>query len=162
MNKVDKIHACAKQLGLSNLANRPFGFLDEPVSNEDFLIDCLNDEIAYREEKAKQRHVKQAQLPTYKGFETFDTEFQKGITSWQIEQLAGLTWVDGIYNLIMIGPPCTGKTHIALATANKALDGVQSVFCYDGQSRPYSENTGDFQKICRPVEMDSWMRLARN
>jgi DNA replication protein DnaC len=128
VNKVDKIHACAKQLGLSNLANKTFGFLDEPVSNEDFLIDCLNEEIAYREEKAKQRRIKQAQLPTYKGFDAFDTEFQKGITDWQLKQLEALTWVDGIYNLILIGPPGTGKTHIALATANKALEAGYKVF----------------------------------
>jgi len=128
MNKVDRIHACAKQLGLSNLASKAFGFLDEPVSNEDFLIDCLNEEIAYREEKAKQRRVKQAQLPAYKGFDAFDTEFQKGITDWQLKQLEALTWVDGIYNLILIGPPGTGKTHIALATANKALEAGYKVF----------------------------------
>lgn len=128
MNKVDKIHACAKQLGLSNLAGKAFGFLDEPMSNEDFLIDCLNDEIAYREEKAKQRRIKQAQLPAYKGFDTFDTEFQKGITDWQLKQLSALTWVDGVYNLILIGPPGTGKTHIALATANTALDAGYKVF----------------------------------
>ena len=80
MNAISQIRVFAKQLGLSNLSVKSFEFLTEPVSNEDFLLSCLQDEVTYREEKAKQRRIKQACLPTYKGFETFDTEFQKGIT----------------------------------------------------------------------------------
>lgn len=49
--------------------------LCEPVSNEEYLANCLHEEIIYREEKAKLRRVKQACLPTHKAFETFDTEF---------------------------------------------------------------------------------------
>jgi len=128
MNVITKIHALAKQLKLSHLADRNFDFLSEPISNEEFLVRCLQAEIEYREEKAKARRIKQAQLPTYKGFETFDTEFQKGITDWQINQLAALNWIDGMYNLMLIGPPGTGKTHIALAVGNKALDMGYKVF----------------------------------
>lgn len=128
MNTIAQIHTFAKQLKLSNLADRTFDFLSEPISNEDFLVNCLREEIEYREEKAKARRIKQAQLPTYKGFETFDTEFQKGITDWQLNQLAALNWIDGIYNLMLIGPPGTGKTHIALAIGNKALNMGYKVF----------------------------------
>lgn len=128
MSEVTQIRLLAKQLGLSNLANKTFEFLSEPVSNEEFLTSCLQEEVSYREGKAKQRRIKQACLPTYKGFETFDTDFQKGITDWQINQLSGLNWIDGIYNLILIGPPGTGKTHIALAIGNKAVDSGYKVF----------------------------------
>lgn len=128
MSEVTQIRLLAKQLGLSNLANKNFEFLSEPVSNEEFLTNCLQEEVSYREEKAKQRRIKQACLPTYKGFETFDTDFQKGITDWQINQLSGLDWIDGVYNLILIGPPGTGKTHIALAIGNKAVDSGYKVF----------------------------------
>lgn len=128
MSEVTQIRLLAKQLGLSNLANKTFEFLSEPVTNEEFLTNCLQEEVSYREEKAKQRRIKQACLPTYKGFETFDTDFQKGITDWQINQLSGLDWIDSIYNLILIGPPGTGKTHIALAIGNKAVDSGYKVF----------------------------------
>lgn len=128
MKQMDAIHACAKQLGLSHLANHTFELLTEPISNEDFLIRCLKDELAYREQKAKQRRVKQAQIPTYKGFDTFDTTFQKGVTDWQLRQLEALNWIDSVFNVILIGPPGTGKTHIALAIGNKALDAGYKVF----------------------------------
>lgn len=128
MNTVDQIRLFAKQLGLSNLAHKTFDFLSEPVSNEQFLANCLQEEVLHREGKAKLRRIKQACLPTYKAFESFDTEFQKGITDWQINQLSALTWIDGIYNLILIGPPGTGKTHIALAIGNKAIESGYKVF----------------------------------
>lgn len=128
MNTIELIRSYAKQLGLGNLSKKTFEFLKEPVSNEEFLANCLQEEIQYREEKAKLRRVKQACLPTYKAFETFDTEFQKGITDWQIKQLSALNWIDGIYNLILIGPPGTGKTHIALAIGNKAVESGYKVF----------------------------------
>lgn len=128
MKQIDHIHILAKQLGLSNLANHQFELLPEEISNENFLIRCLKDELAYREQKAKERRVKQAQIPTYKGFETFDTSFQKGVTDWQLRQLAALNWIDSIFNVILIGPPGTGKTHIALAIASKALDSGYKVF----------------------------------
>lgn len=128
MKQLDQIHALAKQLALSNLANHTFDLLPEPISNEDFLIRCLKDEIAYREQKAKERRIKQAHIPTVKTFESFDTGFQKGITDWQLRQLAALNWIDGIFNVIFIGPPGTGKTHLALAIGNKALESGYKVF----------------------------------
>jgi len=128
LNTVNQIHALAKQLGMSNMANKSFGFLDAPMTNEEFLAACLKEEVEYREGKAKQRRIKQAQLPAYKSFEEFDTDFQKGITDWQLTQLSALNWIEGIYNLILIGPPGTGKTHIALAIGNKALENGYKVF----------------------------------
>lgn len=128
MNDVALIRQYAKQLRLNNLANKSFDFLSEPVSNEVFLRECLHEEILHREEKAKARRIKQARLPAYKGFDEFDTNFQKGITDWQLNQLSELNWIDGIYNLIIIGPPGTGKTHIALAIGNKAVETGYKVF----------------------------------
>ena len=121
MNPVAEIRTLARQLALTNLAQRPFDFLSEPVSNEQFLLDCLRGEVAYREQKAQERRIKQAQIPTFKDFDSFDTDFQQGLTPWQLQQLANLNWIEGVYNLILIGPPGTGKTHIALAIGNRAL-----------------------------------------
>jgi DNA replication protein DnaC len=128
MNYTEQIRSYARQLKLSNLASRPFDFLAEPVPNEVFLVECLKEEINYREEKAKQRRITQACLPTFKSFDAFDLDFQKSITEWQLDQLSELNWIDGIFNLILIGPPGTGKTHLALAVGNKAVEIGYKVF----------------------------------
>lgn len=123
-----EIISLAKQFRLSVLSSGKFTASDS-LSNEDYLLEVLRAERAAREERSAKERLKQARLPTYKGFDEFDTGFQKGVTAKQLELLAKLEWIDGLYNLILIGPPGTGKTHIALAIGNKAAqDGYNVAF----------------------------------
>jgi len=80
MININEIKAYAKKLGLHNLANTEFEFehFDDTVSNQDYLLGCLKNEFIYRQQKAKDRRIKQAQIPTYKSFDEFDTKFQQG------------------------------------------------------------------------------------
>ncbi len=130
MNSIKEIRSYASKLKLSNLSNAPFEPLGNEITCYDFLLDCLKGEYLYRQEKAKERRFKQAQLPAYKDFEGFDSSFQQGVSKSQLSMLSELDWIDNIYNLILLGPPGTGKTHIALAVANKALEvGYKVFFC---------------------------------
>lgn len=130
MNNNNEIKDYAKKLGLANLYNSEFEPIDESVSCLEFLLNCLKDEYSYRQQKAKERRIKQAQIPSFKSFEEFDTNFQKSISKKQLTMLSELNWIDSIYNLILLGPPGTGKTHIALAIGNKALEvGYKVFFC---------------------------------
>lgn len=118
----------AKQFRLSVLSSGKF-ISQNGLSNEDFLLEVLRAERALREDRAAKERLKLARLPAFKSFEEFDTVFQKGVTAKQLELLAKLEWIDGLYNLILIGPPGTGKTHVALAIGNKAAkDGYNVAF----------------------------------
>ena len=128
MNSQCEIKALAKQLGFSNLAKNVPVFTLENSSHEEYLIECLKAEVTYREQKSHERRLKQAQLPTLKTLEEFDTTAGAGITDWQLKQLASLSWIEGIYNIIFLGPPGTGKTHLALALGNMALQAGYKVF----------------------------------
>jgi DNA replication protein DnaC len=110
------------------LQNEKFNFENE-LSNEDFLLDLLKKEAEFREFKAAAERKKLAQFPSYKSLEKFEPDFQKSVTKKQLQTLEKLDWLDALFNLILIGPPGTGKTHIALAIGNKAaLEGYKVHF----------------------------------
>lgn len=115
-----EIITLAKQLHLGVLTHNRFNFPDS-LSSEDLVLELLRAEVNERDGKAEAERIRQARLPTYKGFDEFDTNFQKGVTREQLNTLAKLEWVDDVFNLVLIGPPGTGKTHIALATGNLAV-----------------------------------------
>ncbi len=123
----NELISLAKRFRISVLSNGTFNASSE-LSNEAYLLELLRAEQKARDEKATAERLKQARLPTHKAFEDFDTEFQKGVTSKQLEMLANLEWLDALFNLILIGPPGTGKTHIALAIGNKAARFGYNVF----------------------------------
>jgi DNA replication protein DnaC len=115
-----EILSLAKQFHLIALKD---GKVPDPsgMDAETYLLEVLRAEQTARLERAAQTRLKRAQFPTYKSFEEFDTDFQKGVTRKQLDMLAELDWIDSLFNLILIGPPGTGKTHIALAVGNKAV-----------------------------------------
>ena len=95
---------------------------------EESILELLRAETAAREKRALAERKKQARLPTYKDFKQFDTDFQKSITSEQLSTLESLEWVEQAFNLVLIGPPGTGKTHLALAVGNTAVERGFKVF----------------------------------
>lgn len=123
----NEVISLAKRFHISVLGDGAFKASPE-LNNEAYLLEVLRAEQKARDERATAERLKQARLPTFKAFEDFDTEFQKGVTAKQLEMLSNLEWLDTLFNLIMIGPPGTGKTHIALAIGNKAARSGYNVF----------------------------------
>jgi len=117
----------AKQLHLSVLTRGKFQ-AEDGLSNEDFLFSLLRQEVDSRDKRAEAERIKQARLPDEKSFSDFDTGFQKGISKEQLDTLERLEWLDKAFNLVLIGPPGTGKTHLALAIGNKAVREGYKVF----------------------------------
>ena len=66
--------------------------------------------------------LKQARLPWLKTLEQFDFSFQPSIDRKVIRELAGLAFVERAENVIFLGPPGVGKTHLAIALGVKAAE----------------------------------------
>ena len=131
MEKLNNIKEYAKLLNLTNLKNYADIFIEKAglsdITYQDFLLEILEEEIELRSKKAKERRFKSAEFPVVKRIEEFDLNFQQAFTQKQINRLLELEWIDRMYNLIFLGPPGVGKTHISIALGVKAVEAGYNV-----------------------------------
>src|SRR5215210_6785024 len=81
-----------------------------------FLAALAEHEIAERSRRRIERHLAEAKLPPGKTIDTFDFEAVPVVSKAQVMALAaGDAWLDRGANLILFGPPGTGKSHLAAA-----------------------------------------------
>ncbi len=92
-----------------------------------FLRRVLVMEIEGRKQAAQEKRLKAAKLPTRKTLDAFDFAFQPSIDERQVWELADLAFVKTHRNVVFLGPPGVGKTHLALSLAVKALEANYSV-----------------------------------
>jgi DNA replication protein DnaC len=99
------------------------------------LLTHLTDyELKRREEKLIERRLKWAAFPFHKTIDTFKLEEQQSLSIKQVNQLKEFTWLDQLYNLIILGPPGVGKTHLAIGLGIEAIyQGYKVSFISMGQ-----------------------------
>jgi DNA replication protein DnaC len=99
----------------------------EQWTYETFLERALAAEIEGREQKATVRRLKAARFPSKKTLDAFDFSFQPTLSERRLWELADLSFVRTCTNVVFLGPPGTGKTHLSLALAERALTVGHSV-----------------------------------
>lgn len=95
----------------------------------DWISTLLEREIDARRERALIWRIKRAQFPRVTTLEQFDWDFNPDIDQEKIEELATLEFVEKNQIALFLGKPGTGKTHLALAIALKAVERGNRVFC---------------------------------
>jgi DNA replication protein DnaC len=89
-------------------------------SYEEFLTTLLETEVFARDQSALERRVKAARFPSRsKTLENFDFTFQTSVKKQVLLHLASLRFVELGHNVIFLGPPGTGKTHLSIALGLK-------------------------------------------
>jgi len=94
---------------------------EDNLGYAEFLGLLLEDETNKRSDTKHARLYKGAHLPFEKGLEDFDFTFQPALKKQDMLELATLRFLDKKANVIFQGLPGTGKTHLSVALALKAL-----------------------------------------
>ena len=124
MLKTVKMHHCAETLDkiLSNSIEKSYSY-------EQFLENMLSQEIEVKEQKRLETRMKQAMFSEYSTLDEFNLNEQQSLSTRQLNQLKELTWLEQGYNIVLLGPPGVGKTHIAVGLGIHAINnGYKAIF----------------------------------
>lgn len=94
----------------------------EKHSYLEFLEALVDGELAARESKALMKRIKAARFPVAKRLEEFDFDFQPKLDVKLIKTLAGCEFIERHENVIFVGQPGTGKSHLSVALGMKACE----------------------------------------
>jgi DNA replication protein DnaC len=92
----------------------------ESWTHQEYLAACLAREVAARESHGGEGRIRAARFPSRKSLEDFDFDHARGLKRDVIAHLGTLDFVVARENVVFLGPPGTGKTHLATGLAVRA------------------------------------------
>jgi len=132
MTAIERLQSTLQSLGLTAIEARLEGLLEQAAKAEpsygDFLLEVLSAEAAARHQRYLKTRLQLAHLPYVKNFAQFDFNFQPSIDERQIRELQTLRFVHEASNVCLLGPPGVGKTHLAVALAEAAIQAGQAAY----------------------------------
>ena len=119
-------------LSLTKIKEYLPAYLDEKVSSKmstvDILLDLTDKEVDFREKRAAEINMSISNFPFIKTFEDFNFNFQPSINKEQILNFKYLKFIENRENIIFIGSPRVGKTHLATSIGIEAAKARVSTY----------------------------------
>jgi DNA replication protein DnaC len=132
MVELERARDLLEDMGLRTASELLDAQLERSLKAEDtyltFLLELLNVEDTERKRRSEEMRIKTSRLPHRKTLDEFDFDFQPGIDKRQVDELATLAFVARAENVILLGPPGVGKTHLAVGLAMRALKSGLGVY----------------------------------
>lgn len=135
---LEALQQAFKQLRLSEVSQELPVLMREAEQHSwtyhEFLTHVLRFELTKREEKNKAKRLKWAKFPYHKTLSDFELTEQTSLSKRQMKELQEMNWLAQQYNLILLGPPGVGKTHLAIGMGLEAIEqGYQVMFLPMGE-----------------------------
>lgn len=131
MSEVERLGAQLKRLCLPTMAQI---FEDEAItasksgmSYTAFLARLADEEIAARTDRSVATRIGKAKFPMVRTLEEFDFAFQPSLSAARIRELAELGFLSKAENIVLVGRPGVGKTHLSIAVALRACQARKRV-----------------------------------
>ena len=102
-------------------------------SYQEYLYKVLQNQIIVRMDNSINAKIKKAKFPFIKTIEEFDFSFQPSIDEKLIRELANLNFLSHAKNIIFVGPPGVGKTHLAVAIGIKVAKAGKRVLFFTAE-----------------------------
>lgn len=158
MTTVERLQGTLNTLGLKAVEARLEGLLEQAAKKEpsygDFLDELLNCEVDARRSRYLRARLQLAHLPFLKTFDQFDFAFQPSIDERQVRELRTLRFVHEASNVIFLGPPGVGKTHLSVALAEASIQAGFGAYFMTAH-----DIVGDLGRAYREGRLDRRMRV---
>jgi DNA replication protein DnaC len=155
---IEQLHATLSTLGLTAVEARLESLLERAAQEESAYADFLQQVLSTETDARRQRYLKTrlqlAHLPYLKTFAQFDFSFQPSIDERQIRELQTLRFVHEASNVILLGPPGVGKTHLAVALAEASIQAGQAAYFMTAH-----DLVADLGRAYREGRLDRRMRI---
>jgi DNA replication protein DnaC len=124
-----ELNVLLERMKLEHLETRLDAICESATQREmnyrEFLAEALETEWSGRHQRGIQARLKMARFPWVKTLEQFD--FQPSVDRKLVRELSGLAFVERAHNVVLLGPPGVGKTHLAVALGVKAVEAGYTV-----------------------------------
>ncbi len=124
--QLERLGEHLRKLRLLKSGERLEALLQQAAAQElpyaEFLEQVLGEEVAAKATKNIAMRTAMARFPFVKPLETFDFGYQPSIDRKQVQALASCHYIEHGDNVIVLGPPGVGKTHLAVSLGIKAIE----------------------------------------
>ena len=124
--QMERIQSHLSRMKLTTTRDRLDGLLQEAARKElsflDFLDLVLSEEAAAKDSKRTRMGVQIAHFPIRRSLEDYDFDLQPSLDRRLIRELETGTFIAHAENILLLGPPGVGKTHLAIGLGRKSIE----------------------------------------
>ena len=130
MDSYERVHEYLNALSLETIAKTIDNYLDNARDKGvmEILDHLLSEEVKSKRSRRYETKLKYAGFPFKKTMDEFDFSFQQSIDRSVIDDLMTLRFIHNRENVVFLGPPGVGKTHLSVAMGMHALQSDISVY----------------------------------
>jgi DNA replication protein DnaC len=103
------------------------------LSYQEYLYKVLQNQVLVRVDNSINAKIKKSKFPFIKSIEEFDFSFQPKLEEKLLRELCNLNFLSESKNIIFIGPPGVGKTHLSVSIGLKAAQARKRVLFFTAE-----------------------------